>query len=180
LLIPDALDGCTVEALAFHPRGRLLIAGGIDWLATGGSDGATCFWDIQDRCEVATLVGGTTCLAIHPSGRWLATATLGRALGIWDVDAREPVVELRGHEDTINGVAFSADGRWLASGGDDRVLRLWKVADWKRAGDSKVKVLLDTQIKSVGFAPDSSAVYTGNGNATCYRWAVRDLLEQSL
>ena len=31
LLIPDALDGCVIHALAFpHPEGRLLAVGGID------------------------------------------------------------------------------------------------------------------------------------------------------
>src|SRR5439155_1289113 len=36
LVIPEAADACTVETLAFHPQGRLLAVGGIDWLATGG------------------------------------------------------------------------------------------------------------------------------------------------
>src|SRR5262249_22778594 len=55
LLIPDPLDGCTVEALAFHPQRRVLAVGGIDWLATGGSDGAIALWDLDQRAEVATF-----------------------------------------------------------------------------------------------------------------------------
>jgi WD40 repeat protein len=180
LLIPDALDGCTVEALAFHPGNRLLVVGGIDWLATGGSDGAACLWDIEDRCEVAMLTGGTTCLALDPSGRWLATASLVRSIRIWDLESHEQVAELHGHEDTINALAISPDGRWLASGGDDRLLRLWKVTSGKWPSESRVKVLLDTQIKSLCFAPDSRSLYTGNGNTTSYRLEVRQLLEQSL
>ena len=39
LLIPDAIGGCAIECLAFHPQDRWLAVGGIDWLATGGSDG---------------------------------------------------------------------------------------------------------------------------------------------
>src|SRR5262249_47477919 len=75
-VVPDARDGCTVEWLAFHPRGRLLAVGGIDWLATGGSDGAVSVWDIEGRHEVATLAGGTTSIAFHPSGKRLAAASL--------------------------------------------------------------------------------------------------------
>ncbi len=47
LLIPDAIDGCSVEALAFGPRGDILAAGGVDWMATGGSDGAVHVWDLN-------------------------------------------------------------------------------------------------------------------------------------
>ncbi|HEY1376831.1 MAG TPA: WD40 repeat domain-containing protein, partial [Gemmataceae bacterium] len=40
LIIPEAAEGCTVEAVAFHPNGSWLACGGIDYLATSGSDGA--------------------------------------------------------------------------------------------------------------------------------------------
>ena len=33
LLIPDVVAGCALHAVAFHPGGRLLAIGGIDWLA---------------------------------------------------------------------------------------------------------------------------------------------------
>src|SRR5262249_9952256 len=49
LLIPDAVDGCSVEAVACHPRNRSVAAAGVDWLATGGSDGAVSVWDIETR-----------------------------------------------------------------------------------------------------------------------------------
>src|SRR5262249_50681733 len=46
LLIPNALEGCSAEALAFHPRGDFVAVGGIDWMATGGSDGMVALWDV--------------------------------------------------------------------------------------------------------------------------------------
>jgi WD40 repeat protein len=169
LLIPDILDGCTVQALAFHPGGRLLAAGGIDWLATGGSDGAACLWDLVDRCEVATFPGGTTCLAVHPSGRRLATASLAHSICLWDLHAQELVTELTGPQDTINAVAYSADGRWLACGGDDHTLRLWPMDGDHVIEAPMMEEQLDTQIKSLCFSPDSRFLFTGNGNTTCYR-----------
>jgi WD40 repeat protein len=169
LLVPDALDGCTVQSLAFLPGGKLLAAGGIDWLATGGSDGAACVWDLVERCEVATFAGGTTCLAVHPSGRWLSAASLVRSICLWDLSTHELVTEVIGPEDTVNALAFSPDGRWLACGGDDRILRLWPMEEDQVIADALVEVPLDTQINSLCFAPDSRFLYTGNGNTTCYR-----------
>jgi WD40 repeat protein len=175
LLIPDALDGCAVEVVAFHPQGRLLAAGGIDWLATGGSDGAVSLWDLQDRCEVATFNGGTTCLAVHPSGRWLATATLVRSLCVWDLEIRNLVQEWTGPEETVNALAYSPDGHWLACGGDDRVLRLWPITDGQPEVDRIALVPLDTQIKAVSFSPDNQFLFTGNGNTTCYKLEIARL-----
>jgi WD40 repeat protein len=117
LLIPDPLDGCTVEALAFHPQRRLLAVGGIDWLATGGSDGAVSVWDIDQRCEVATFSGGVTAVAFDPAGRRVACAALDQFITVWDVASQELVAELAGHEATPTCVAYSPDGRLLASGG---------------------------------------------------------------
>jgi WD40 repeat protein len=179
LLIPDALDGCTVEGLVFHPRGRLLAVGGIDWLATGGSNGAICLWDLAERCEVATFAGGITSLAMHPTGRWLAAASLERSICIWDLESRKLVQELPAPEDPLRSLTYSPDGHWLAGGGDDRTLRFWRGARGRLEPSSMVDMPLDTQIKSLGFAPDGHCLYTGNGNTTCYKLNVHELLGSS-
>jgi WD40 repeat protein len=171
LLIPDALDGCTVEALAFHPEGRLLAVGGIDWLATGGSSGAVSLWDLVERCEVATFLGGTTCIAFHPSGLRLASSSLEQSICIWDVQAKEIVAELTGPESTVMCLAYSPDGSLLASGGADRTLRLWD-----EAGQELGLLELDSQIQGLAFSPDGRFLYTANANTTCYQLEVKRLL----
>ncbi len=68
LLLPDVVEGCSVEALAYQPGGRLLAIGGIDWLAPRGPEGRIALWDIAQRKTVALLPGGTGNLAFDPSG----------------------------------------------------------------------------------------------------------------
>lgn len=173
LLIIEAADGCTVEALAFHPQGRLLACGGIDWLATGGSDGAICIWDILQPAKVAVFERGTRSLAFHPSGKWLAAASLEDAVYLWDAETRELAWELGGHKEGVNCIAFSPDGRWLASGGEDRAIRLWDVD----TRDPLALEELDTPIKALCFSADSRFLFTGNGNTTSYQLEVARLLE---
>jgi WD40 repeat protein len=178
LLIPDAADSCVVQALAFHPHGHRLAVGGIDWLATGGSDGMVRVWDVDAPAPVLTLDGGVTALAFHPSGERLAAASLSHVLRIWDTAPRAggtrylPHAELSGHEDAITAVAYSPDGRLLASGSADRTVRLWDAA----TGAALSVTVLDTQVKALGFSPDGRYLYTGNGNSSCYQFEVGRLL----
>jgi WD40 repeat protein len=176
LLIPEAADNCMVEALAFHPQGKLLAAGGIDWLATGGSDGATCLWDIDERCQIAALDGGILDMAFHPAGKLLATVSLDDVIFVWDIDNREVVLELVSRGDGLTRVAYSANGRWLAAGGDSGALRLWH-AD---SGAPAARQRLETQIKALSFSPDGRYLYTGNGNTTSYKLELKALLAGNL
>jgi WD40 repeat protein len=172
LLIPDALDGCTVQTLAVHPSAPLLAVGGIDWLATGGSDGCVALWNVTTRRREVSFRGGATSVAFHPLGRRLAAASLVRSIRIWDVEARRGIAELDGHTDAVRCVSYSPDGRWLVSGGDDRTLRLWDADTGALLGVCE----LHTQIKSLRFSPDGSVLFTGNGNDSCCQVEVQRLL----
>jgi WD40 repeat protein len=165
LLIPDAVDGCSVEAIAFQPQGELLAVGGIDWLATGGSDGAVHVWDVLRRARLLTLTGGARGLAFHPNGRLLAAASLVRKVRVWDARTGRLVRELAGHDDTVNCVAYSPDGRYLVSAADDYTVRLWDADSGAPLGVTE----LDTHVKAICFSPDGRSLFTGNANSSCYQ-----------
>jgi WD40 repeat protein len=172
LLLPEIVAECSVEALAFHPGGRVLAIGGIDWLAPRGAEGRLVLWDLLERRSIAILPGGTSSLSFHPSGRYLAAATLMQSVVVWDVETHRQVVELTGHLDAVTSVAYSPDGRWLASGGDDRTLRIWHADSGRPCGLME----LDTQIKALTFAPDGGSLFTGNGTTSCYQIEIRHIL----
>lgn len=173
LIIPDALDGCTVEALAFHPGSTRLAVGGIDWLATGGSNGAIALWDIPGRFEEAALFEGTTGVAMHPAGKHLALATLEQSIGIWDFASQQLIDEFLGHDGPVTALAYSPDGKVLASGSDDRTLRLWN-----EKGEEIAVAELDSQITALTFSPDGQFLYTGNANTTCAQLKITDVLSK--
>jgi WD40 repeat protein len=162
LLIPDPLDGCAVEALAFHPDGQTLAVGGIDYLATGGSSGAVSLWNLPGRYESAIFLGGSTAVAFHPGGKQLATTTLDGTVCLWNVEDQQLLTELTGHEAMVNGLAYSRDGKWLVSGSDDYALRLWNAQ-----GEECGVLEMESQAAAVAFAPDGRSMYAAHANTTC-------------
>jgi WD40 repeat protein len=162
LNIQDALDGCTVESLAFHPDNKQLAIGGIDWMATGGSNGQVSVWDLRERAEITMFAEGATAVAVHPAGSLLASATLDHAICVWDLTRKELQQELLGHDGPITCLAYSPDGNWLASGGDDHTLRIWDAG-----GHEKLCQEVESQITSITFSPDGKHLYLGHANTTC-------------
>lgn len=177
LVIPEAADACTLEAVAFHPNGQYVAVGGLDWLATSGTDGALCVWDLTARDKHLTLEAGVTAVAFDPAGKYLAAGTFsqaGQAVMVWDFEKQEKVFDLPGHHDRINAVAFSPDGSWLVSGGDDSTIRVWNVLTGRLA----VARQFDAAVQSLAFSPDGQYLFAANGNTTGYRLEVKKMLEE--
>jgi WD40 repeat protein len=173
LVIPEAAESSTLEGLDFHPNGKWLAVGGFDWLGTGGSDGSVCIWDLETRDRLATFEAGVTSVAFDPTGRFLAAGALRQNVLVWDMEKQRLVFTLAGHQDRIGALAFSPDGNWLVSGSDDATVRVWNVL----TGQLAIARQFDVPVHSIGFSHDGNYLYSGNGNSTCFRLALKRLLE---
>lgn len=174
LILIEAADGCTLEGLAFHPDGKRIAAGGLDYMSTGERDGAVCVWDILSKDKLFSIDVGVYAIAFDPVGKYLAGAGLDDAVYVWDTDTQDTVFVLGGHQQKINAIAFDPSGNYLASGGDDLTIRLWDVL----SGRLLVARELDSPIQSLAFSPDGKFLFSGNGNTTCYQLDVKKLIEE--
>ena len=65
-------------------------------------------------------------VAIHPSGKWVASVGADGLAVVWNSASGEEALTLRGHVDSVDTIEFSPDGRHLLTGSRDRTVRLWK------------------------------------------------------
>jgi len=104
--------------------------------ASGGKDGSTMLWDLNEGKHLYTLGGGdiVNSMTFSPNRYWLCAAT-GPSIKIWDLESKVIVDELRqevistgSHAPDCISLAWSADGQTLFAGYTDNLIRVWQVS----------------------------------------------------
>ncbi len=123
-----------IGKVEFTPDGKQLI--------TGSADHTIRVWDVFTGLPVRVIrppgQGNTRRMALSPNGEHLAVACEypeGNKLHnvIYILRFKDGQVEhvLKGHKETILGLAYSADGKRLASSAEDHSIRIWNPATGK-------------------------------------------------
>jgi WD40 repeat protein/energy-coupling factor transporter ATP-binding protein EcfA2 len=74
---------------------------------------------------------------------------------------------LRGHDDSVNTVAFSPDGKLLASGSADQTIILWDVFTHEQISQP---LSLAGSVNSIAFSPDGTMLAAGTSDKTILLW----------
>lgn len=129
LLVIEATEGCSVEAISWHPNGKWLLCGGVDFLSTSGSSGTVCLWDVGEKKRLVSIPHGATCVAFNPTASMFAFGTPDGWVQLHSVDTGEPILELEGPEDeSVEALVFNDSGTWLVGAGNDGLMRVWDTA----------------------------------------------------
>lgn len=112
-------DADRIYALTYSPDGH--------WLATGDRNGMLTLWDATTGHRQQTFHhSALVCdIAFHPDRRHVAVVCFDQNIHIWDIESKECIQTLSGHENEVWALAYSCDGRYLVSGGDDCTVRIW-------------------------------------------------------
>jgi len=151
-----------VVALAFSCDGRRLMV---------GAGNAARVLDASTLQTIFTIKAGSGLVptfALSPDGCRVATGSDGESVAlIRDVDTRQILSQLQGHEAGVIAARFSKDGSRLITGSRDATARLWNAETGRpvRTYAGHLGCVL-----AVALSPDGRSVLTGSEDGTARLW----------
>jgi RNA polymerase sigma factor (sigma-70 family) len=156
-----------INSIAFVPKGRLL--------AETARDGTVRVWDVAAATEVhKSEVGGgfAYSLAVAPTGKTIALAGPNNLVHLLDViPGKTNLRKIEGHQDRVEGVAFSPDGELLASAALDGTVRVWNAGTGEQIHllheppQWAVRKQLHRDGRALVFSPDGRSLACGSWQA---------------
>jgi WD40 repeat protein/uncharacterized caspase-like protein len=166
-----------VIAIGFPKRSCLLLLATLvasHWLFTG-SQSAPAHPPKSRAVEPPQLVLQTghsqkvSSVAYSPDNHLLASGSVDRSIGIWDVASGRELRRLTGHANWVNCVAFSPDGKLLASGSNDKSIKLWDIGS---GSELRTFTGHENSIQSIAFSPDGRWLASGSSDNTIRLWEI--------
>ncbi|KAH8246463.1 hypothetical protein KR026_006852, partial [Drosophila bipectinata] len=84
-------------------------------------------WDARKKHAVHTLESPfqVTAVCFGDTGEQVITGGIDNELKIWDIRKQAVLHTLRGHADTVTGMALSPEGDFVLTNAMDNTLRVW-------------------------------------------------------
>lgn len=145
---------------AYSPNSR--------FLATGTQDGSVHFWHLSSGrdSQMRGYPNKVDCTVWSADSRYLATAADNQVV-VWDFGGKGPEgsrpLQLSGHTDRIECMAFQPNGNFLVSGGRDWRISLWLPGKATAALDAQ---LVDSEPSCLRWSPDGRFVAVGERRGT--------------
>jgi hypothetical protein len=164
-----------IQAVAYHPRGEYLAAGGYQTVELLSPFG------LGAGGRLSGLSGNVNALLFSADGALLVAAAgepgrFGEAC-LFSAATGEKLRALRGHRDALYAAALSPDGRILATGSWDHEIKLWEASTGKELSTLHGH---NGAIFDLAFRPDGKILASASGDRTVKLWEVSSGAQGSL
>jgi WD40 repeat protein len=177
-----ALLSSTLMGVSAQGGGTIVGRGGIRHLAASpdgkfvavASTIGIWLYDAADVTKQPRFISGhgeeVQQVAFSPDSTKLASASLDRTVGVWDVATGERLQSFEGARSGFQAVAFSPDGKLVAAAtSDQNAIRLWEAESGRPAGILQGH---RGQVVSLAFSTDGKLLASGSSDQSVRLWDV--------
>ncbi|TFK35295.1 hypothetical protein BDQ12DRAFT_572061, partial [Crucibulum laeve] len=184
-----------VNSVAFSADGRCIVSGSDDQtlrlsvsfsadgrhIVSGSDDQTIRLWNAETQQPIGEPLCGheysVRSVSFSADGRRIVSGSYDQTIRLWDAETQQHIGEplrahenwpLRGHNNSVNSVAFSADGRHIVSGSDDQTVRLWDAETQQPIGEPLCGH--EYSVRSVAFTADGQRIVSGSDDQTIRLW----------
>ncbi|KAI8881850.1 WD40 repeat-like protein [Backusella circina FSU 941] len=149
-------------------------------LVVSGSDDCTIkMWDSRQKEAVNTYHSDyqVTSVSFGDAGDMVYSAGLDNEIKVWDVRKNDVAYTLKGHMDTVSGMALSPDGSYLLTNAMDNTVRMWDIKPFA-SGDRCLKIFegaphgYEKNLIRPCWSTDGSQIACGSADRSVVIWEV--------
>ncbi len=103
-----------------------------------------------------------------PDGKYLATPSFDKTVGIWDVDPEKLVHVLEGHKAEVSSATWSPNAKQIATASRDRTIQIWNAK-----GGRRIRILEnghDDLVRHVSWSPDGLRLASASNDFRLVFW----------
>jgi hypothetical protein len=152
-----------VRCVSFAPDGSRLAAGALDRVVLFD----TASWE-----RVAEIPAGffVNSIAFSPDGTRIAIGRQDRRVRIADAETAATIVDLEGHESSVDSLAFHPSAMRIASASTDGTIRLRDLRVDGSPARERVLTAHGAAVRCIAFAPDGSLLASGSDEGDLRFW----------
>mmetsp|Transcript_20728 Transcript_20728/g.58334 ORF Transcript_20728/g.58334 Transcript_20728/m.58334 type:complete len:484 (+) Transcript_20728:188-1639(+) len=160
-----------INEVMFHPTEELVFSASADKTVRIWS-GTPSGYDCTQR--IRTHTHEVTSMHLHPSGDYLATASLDETWALADVKSGNNLLHVQAVDNpSVHCIRFHPDGLLVATGGKDSIIRLWDVKD---KGKNVAKFTgHEGLVSSLAFSENGYYMASASADNTVKMWDLRKL-----